>query len=163
MRPDMGSLDGEVRDAAPRGLDIGGPFWAEGGASREYAPDADSAPRELMARYHTLRLADVDLGFAGRRYPRHPVHAAIAALEPGDPLAVRPVEQGWQLHATAGQVVGRLAKGYTPPEGSDLRARGHAVATWSSEASEPQFRPGYRCDDWEVVVPELIVDADSTT
>ena len=103
------------------------------------------------------------MGFAGRRSPRHPVHAAIAALEPGDPLAVRPVKQGWHLHADTGEVVGRLATGYTPPDGADLRARVHAVATWSSEASEPQFRPGYRCDNWEVVVPELIVDGHGTT
>ena len=164
MRP-AASRDGEVHDAAPRGLDIGGPFWAEGGAHadrREYDPIADPARRELKARYHALRLADVDLGFAGRHATSHPLHATIASLEPGDPLTVRLVKQRWQLHAVTGEVVGRLAASYTPPDGADLRARVHAVATWSSEASEPQFRPGYLCDDWEVVVPELIVDADGT-
>ena len=164
MRP-AARRDGEVRDAPLRGLDIGGPFWGEGSvhaARREYAPAAGPAPRELIARYHPLRLADVDIGFPGRRSPHHPLHAAIASLTPGDPLAVRPVKQRWQLHAVTGEVVGRLAAGYTPPDGADLRARVHAVATWSSEASEPQFRPGYLCDDWEVVVPELIVDADGT-
>ena len=166
MRRAVTGRDGEVHDAVPRGLDIGGPFWAGGGtyaASRAYAPVDDPAPRELTALYRTLRLADVDLGFAGRRSRRHPMHAAIAALEPGDPLVVRPGKQGWQLHADTGQVVGRLATDYTPPPGADLRARVHAVATWSAEASEPQYRPGYRCDDWEVVVPELIVDAHGTT
>ena len=164
MRP-TASRDGEVHDAAVRGLDIGGPFWGESGAHavrREYAPVAEHAPSELTARYQTLRLADVDLGFAGRRDPRHPLHAAIASLAPGDPLTVRSVKQGWQLHAITGELVGRLAAGYTPLKGANLRARVHAVATWSSEASEPHFRAGYRCDDWEVVVPELIVDADRT-
>ena len=166
MRRAVTSRDGEVHDAVPRGLDIGGPFWAGGAtyaASRAYAPVDDPAPRELTALYRTLRLADVDLGFAGRRSRRHPMHAAIAALEPGDPLVVRQGKQGWQLHADTGHVVGRLAADYTPPPGADLRARVHAVATWSAEASEPQYRPGYRCDDWEVVVPELIVDAHGTT
>jgi ATP-dependent DNA helicase RecQ len=86
------------------------------------------------------------------------VHTAIAGLEPGDPLAVRPVKQRWQLLAGTGEVVGRLAAGYTPPGGADLRGRVHALATWSAEASEPEYRASYRCDDWEVVVPELIVD-----
>ncbi len=55
-----------------------------------------SAPTEpppagpgLDFRYRRLGLGDVDLGFAGRHGARHPVHRAIAALAPGDPLEVR--------------------------------------------------------------------------
>lgn len=164
MRRAANSRDDEVHDVARRGIEVGGPFPAEGSYAvrREYAPIGDPAPRELTGRYRTLRLADVDLGFAGRRPAGHPVHAAIADLAPGDPLVVRPVKQGWQLHTESGEVVGRFATAYTPPDGADLRARVHAVATWSSEASEPQFRPSYRRDDWEVVVPELIVDGHGT-
>ena len=46
----------------------------------------------LDSRYRQLRLRDVDLGFAGRYGARHPVHRAIAALAPGDPLEMRITE-----------------------------------------------------------------------
>ena len=44
---------------------------------------------ELVRRYQRLSLRDVFLGFGGYRGQEHPVHAAIAALSPGDPLQAR--------------------------------------------------------------------------
>ena len=163
MRNRQPRRDPEARDAPMRGLGVGGPFWfdnADYATRRESAPPVGPLP-ELALSYRTLGLADVDMGFAGRRDARDHVHGAIAALKPGDRLGVRSSSQGWQLTNEAGQVVGRLAKAYQPPAEHGLRARVHAIATWSAEASEPEFRTSYRCDAWEVVVPELILKAQS--
>ena len=36
-----------------------------------------------------------------------------------------------------------------------------AVVTWDRERSEPQYQDRLLCDDWEVVVPELVFEPDS--
>ena len=139
-------------------------------------------PPALESRYRRLGLRDVDLGFAGRLDARHPVHRAIAALSPGDPLQVRgaatrhprrtgrqdrsppddPPEANsaprrWELLDRTGTVVGRLAGRFDPPSGMQCRsATVLAVVAWSREASEPEYHDGIRCETWEVVVPELV-------
>ena len=139
-------------------------------------------PPALESRYRRLGLRDVDLGFAGRWDTRHPVHRAIAALSPGDPLEVRvaatrhprrtgrqdrslpddppeahPAPRRWELLDRIGTVVGRLAGGFDPPSGMQCRsATVLAVVAWNRDASEPQYHDGIRCETWEVVVPELV-------
>ena len=160
MKSNTGTDVLEVRDAPRSGLDVAARFWIDDGAhlTRLERPTTASVPHELDRRYRTLGLKDIDIGYAGRRDRRHRVHGAIAALRPGDPLTVRESKDGWQLTSGANVVVGRLAKGYAVPPCTELGARVYAVATWSREASEPEFRPSYRCDEWEVVVPELVFD-----
>ena len=130
---------------------------------------ADGLPRgsaepavELARRYRRLGLDDVHVGFAGRYGVRHPVHRAIAALAPGDPLEVQVVGHGpWKLLDREGVVVGRLAKRFEPPAGMrHVAGTVHAVVAWSREASDPEFQSGIKCDRWEVVVPELVFEPD---
>ncbi len=112
---------------------------------------------EMTTRYQRLSLRDVDLGFAGRQPASNPVQRAITALSPGDPLRVRTTQQPWLLLDRAGNVVGRLAKGYTPPDAMRLRsATALAVVTRSRTDSEPQYQDALKCEKWEVVVPELV-------
>ena len=113
-------------------------------------------------RHVRTTLEDVDLGFAGRRHARHPMHGDIAALSMGDPLKVRVEETGrWRLLGPAGRSVGRLARSFKPPRGMRCRsAKVFAAVGWSREASEPEFRDAMRCDAWEVVVPELVFEPD---
>ena len=86
-----------------------------------------------------------------------PVHRAITALSPGDPLRVRTTQQPWQLLDHAGNVVGRLAKGYTPPPAMRLRtATVLAIVMRRRSDSEPQYQNALKCEEWEVVVPELV-------
>ena len=117
-------------------------------------------PAALEYCYVRSGLKDVDLGFAGRRGTRDPVHDAIAGLSPGDPLDTRITGQGRrELLDKTGAVVGRLAGSFQPPPGTRCRSASVlAVVGWSREASEPEYHDSIRCDAWEVVVPELVFE-----
>ena len=123
---------------------------------------AELPPCPAAAKYHHIRptLQDVDLGFAGRRPPGHPLHVAIAALSIGDPLDVRAEQDGrWVLRDRDGCAVGRLARSFAPPPGTRCRSAAvYAVAGWSRDASDPRYRDSVLCDAWEVVVPELVFE-----
>ena len=113
----------------------------------------------LARQYRRPALGEIDLGFAGRHYVVDPVHRAIAALSPGDPLEARVNERGrWELLNRSGTVVGRLANTFKPPHGTRCSsATVLAVVAWS-RASAPQYKDSVKCDTWEVVVPELVFD-----
>ena len=116
-------------------------------------------PSPAMGYRHVrAELKHVDLGFAGRHPSGDPVHGAIAALCPGDPLKLRIGPSGrWELLNATGRVVGRLAKKFQPPTGMRCRsATVLAVIVRSRGQSEPEYRDHIRCDSWEVVVPELV-------
>ena len=119
-----------------------------------------TAPPELLYRHVRPSLKDVDLGFAGRHGTHHPIHRAIAALSPGDPLRARIADHGrWQLTDGAGTTVGRLTKSFRPPAGMRCRSVSMlAVVGWRRELSEPKYRDAIKCDAWEVVVPELVFE-----
>ncbi len=112
---------------------------------------------EMTTRYKRLSLRDIDLSFAGRYRANTPVHRTIAALAPGDPLQVWTTQRPWRLLDRSGNRVGRLAKGYTPPAAMRLQsATVLAVVTRSRTDSEPQYQNALKCEEWEVVVPELV-------
>ena len=105
-------------------------------------------------------LEDVDLGFAGRRGERDPIHRAIVALKPGDQLKLSITDRGrWLLLDEKGKAVGRLAKGFKPQAGMRCRAASVlAVVGWSREDTDPKFHDTIKCNAWEVVVPELVFE-----
>ena len=114
---------------------------------------------ELSRRYRQLSLRDVYLSFAGRKPPSDRVHRAIAALSPGDRLRVRQQSDWWELVDRRRVVVGTLARGFEPP--TDMRcidATVTALVSWSHKHSDPQYHKQLQCDDWEVVVPELVFE-----
>ncbi len=120
--------------------------------------------QELSRRYRRLKLSDVVLSFAGYRQANHPVHAAIAALSPGDRLDVRADAGRWEFVNSGGVAVGRTASGFKPPEGMRCAfASVMGVVAWGRDWSEPQYRDHLRCDAWEVVVPEMVFEPDSGT
>ena len=125
-------------------------------------PAALPAPVPELARsYRRFSLGDVFLSFAGYRRPGHPVHRAIAALSPGDPLQVCAGSDRWELLDRDGLVVGQLARNFKPP--SHMRceyATVMAIVRWDRERSEPQFQANLRAGSWEVVVPELVFRPD---
>ena len=135
-----------------------------------------SAPApELGRRYRRPALNEINLGFAGRRRARDPVHRAIAALSPGDPLKVRVLDGGrLELLDRSGTAVGRLAKGFRPPPSTRcVAATVRAVVSWSREESEPSIGrassaiPGrWWCRSWcsrraDERAPPLVVPLDA--
>ena len=119
-------------------------------------------PPELARIHKELSLREVFLSFAGYRHPNHRVHGAIAALTAGDHLQVRTGVKRWELLNHNGVVVGELAGSFEAPAGLRcISAKVHAIATWSREQSEPQYQSSLRCDNWEVVLPELVFEPDS--
>ena len=111
-------------------------------------------------RFSRLDLRDVNLGFAGYRDARHPLHRSISALSQGDPLGIRIVNGRWELLDRSGAVVGQLARKFTPPDGMRCdSATVFAIVAWSRDDSEPQYRDRIKCDDWEAVVPELVFES----
>ncbi len=116
---------------------------------------------ELAHRYRRLSLRDIFLSFAGYRRAGNPVHRAIAALSPGDSLDVRSGPKRWELLDREGTVIGQLASSFAPPEGMRCAfATVLAVVSWDKEKSEPQYQDSLRCENWEVVVPELVFEPD---
>ena len=108
-------------------------------------------------------LKEVNLGFAGRQNASRPVHHAIAALSHGDQLKTRVTKTGyeerWELLNQKGIVVGRLAKEFKPPPKKRCRSASVlAVVGWNREGSKPEYRNSMKCDNWEVIVPELIFE-----
>ncbi len=116
-------------------------------------------PSPAMGYRHVRAgLRDVALSFPGYCISNHPVHAAIAALSPGDPLETRVGIHGrWELLDATGCVVGHLAKAFQPPPGMRCcAATVLAIIVWSRGASEPRYQGRIQCNSWEVVVPELV-------
>ena len=112
---------------------------------------------ELGRRYSPLSMRDVDLSFAGRYHAGAAVHGAIAALSPGDPVGLRQVADRWELCDWRGVIIGRLSRAFTPPAGMGfLCGQVKAVIVRRCEDSEPEYQATLRCDQWEVVLPELV-------
>ena len=120
--------------------------------------DLPPAPPEMELSYHRLSLRDVQLSFPGYRYPRDPIHQAIAQLSPGDPLQVRTGRTPWELVDAGGVAVGRLARSYDLPRNpGSISATVLAIGTWDRTKSDPEYQDRLKTDRWEVVIPELAV------
>ena len=112
-------------------------------------------PPELALRRRVLELKQIFLDFPGQRAPGNPIHGAIRELGAGDELKARQANGAWELTTIEGQPVGRLAQAYRP-EGRLQSARVHAVIGRQREDSAPDFQSRLKCDEWEVVIPELV-------
>lgn len=116
-------------------------------------------PPELFRQHKTLSLGDIDLSFAGRYGNDHKVHRSIWKLAVGDRIELRDRDGKLELHDQGGQIVGRLAKAFRlPPDMYCIEARVAAVSTRREDDSDPEYREYLRCDRWEVVVPELVLE-----
>jgi ATP-dependent DNA helicase RecQ len=115
------------------------------------------APGPLAHRYITPGLKEIDLGFAGSKHPSSRIHAAIARLQPGDVLRYVADERGIRLDDTHGVTVGRFSQHFTPPAGlACCNARVRALLVWRRSDSAPEYFARCKCEQWEVVLPELV-------
>lgn len=120
------------------------------------APSPAMPSHILEREYMTLTPANVDIGFAGRFHPRNRVHAILKRLQPGDALQLTRAKEQW-LFEYNGQVVGRLARSFNPPQNMYcIQARVHAMLVRFRMDSDPLYADSIECDRWEVVIPELV-------
>lgn len=113
---------------------------------------------ELGRQYRRLDMSEIDLGFPGRQSAHNLVHR-IKKLLPGDSLVLQQSLDHWELLDSDGAVVGRLSRAFSMPPGMEcVEARVAAVIVRRREDSEPEFQDWYKCDKWEVVLPELIFE-----
>ena len=95
-----------------------------------------------------------------RRVPE--LRGIQTSRRPGDRLQVRPRRNRWELLDRDGRVVGQLAGSFSVPDGMRCRfATVLAIVMWSREKSEPEYQDNLRCDEWEVVVPELVFEPEA--
>jgi ATP-dependent DNA helicase RecQ len=102
----------------------------------------------------------VDLSFAGRLNEANPSLDAIQRLQAGEPISLGRKGDRWHIHDSAGTSVGRLARSYEPPPGTEfVRAEVSAVMVRRLDDSEIGYRDRLQRDRWHVVVPELVFRA----
>lgn len=141
-----------LTSAAAQAQDANSP-WCIRASTMLPAPD----PR-LQRQYLRLDLSGVDLGFAGRHGPAHPIHRALAALQVDMPLTLRQNAAKWELLDVQGNVVGKLAASFAlPPSMTCIEARVFAVVVWRREDSDAPYQTMLQCDAWEVLLPELVL------
>ena len=114
-------------------------------------------PPGLKHRYVIPSLKEITLSFAGWKPANDLIHHRIAALKVGDSLQLVADERGYALLTPDGQRIGRFAKNFTPPAGLNcLSAKVHAILTWRKRDSDAEYQDRCQCEQWEVVVPELV-------
>lgn len=129
------------------------------GILRRGEPAVGVLSPQLRRRHVRPELAEVDLGFGGRKPARDRVHEAIARLAPGDPLRLHRDGDAWALLDANAVVVGRMARRFCPPGGmACLGGRVLAVITRTKNDGDASYLQSYRCARWEVVVPELVFE-----
>ncbi|SIQ81360.1 ATP-dependent DNA helicase RecQ [Aromatoleum tolulyticum] len=106
---------------------------------------------------HRIWCADpekVVLSWPGRFVPSAPIHCALAALDVGSPLVLRPRSNGgagWEITDASGVVVGRMSSKFQPPEGEVVAVRVAAMLVRHAREDEQ----GLKCRSWELALPEI--------
>lgn len=121
----------------------------------------DQLPAGLSRRFELLGLGEVDMDFVGRSQDAA-VQRAIAELKNGDELVIEPLsgQQRWAIQTVTGQMVGRTAQTYAPPAGQIVTARVAAICVRRLQDVTTEWQSRMAVAEWEVVLPELVVDQD---
>jgi ATP-dependent DNA helicase RecQ len=120
-------------------------------------PSPIATPEARLDRqYIQPSLKEINIGFAGRHESTHPVHNHIARLTYGSPLYLQAENGVWYLLDEHGQKVGKMFKDFTLPEGMHCtEAHVSAIIIWRKEDADAKYGEP-KCEQWEVVVPELV-------
>lgn len=106
---------------------------------------------------HRIWCADPEkivLSWPGRFAPSAAIHCALAVLDVGRPLALRPRSNGgvgWEITDAAGVVVGRMSSKFHLPQGEIVAVRVAAMRVRHARDDEEDVR----CHVWELVLPEI--------
>ncbi len=114
-----------------------------------------ASDRRLAHRTWTANPEQIVLSWPGYFSPKAPIHRAIAALETGSELALRPREDGkpgWEIADRNGMAVTRMSQSFKPPAGKIIAVRVAAILVRRAKKSEVEK---LRCASWELVLPEF--------
>lgn len=119
--------------------------------------DLPAPPPEVSRKYRRLSPAEMDLGFAGRHSARHPIHSAIARMQPGDPIELRQVQDRFYLVNVLGNIIGRLSQASSAPSGMKcIAASVAAIVVRKREDEQDGYKALVNTDKWEIVIPDLV-------
>lgn len=120
---------------------------------------------ELAYRYQRLGWGEINLDFAGTRPKEHTLHRRIAALSVGSPLTIREEKIGnWVLCDAQDTIVGKLSRSFKSPKGMrciEAHVAAIHVRCIKDVSDEHKARMSDQCEDWEMLVPELVFAPDS--
>lgn len=121
-------------------------------------PSPIAAPgAKLDRQYIQPSLKEINIGFAGRYESTHQVHGQIARLTYGSPLNLQAENGNWYLLDEQGQKVGKMFKDFTPPQGMQcIEAHVSTIIVWRKKDDADAKYGEPKCEQWEVVVPELV-------
>ncbi len=107
---------------------------------------------------HRTWIADPEqivLSWPGYFSATAPVHKAIAALEVGSLLQLRPRSDGkpgWEIADLNDVAVTRMAQKFEPPAGTIIEVRVSAVLARKAKKGEAA---NLKCNSWELILPEI--------
>jgi ATP-dependent DNA helicase RecQ len=127
--------------------------------TRRVIPDMEAFPGPRRY-FQSAEARMVDLSFAGRQRQDHPTLAAIADARIGDPIALVMKQSRWHLQDPRGRDLGRMSKNFAPPPNTQfVSGEVAAILRWRKEDGDEAFHSMLKRDAWEVVIPELVFEA----
>ncbi len=123
---------------------------------RKVMPDvSDSATDHNIYQLPSLDM--VFLSFAGRKYDRHEIHAAVAGAKVGDPVTLHFDGKFWTILDGYRRVLGSMSGSWNPPVNHHL-LEGYvgAIVKWRKSDNDEKHRDQLKRDEWESVLPEFI-------
>lgn len=115
--------------------------------------------KEIDRQYIRPPLEHIDIGYAGRFPTNNAIHAAIAQLEVNSSIHLVSKDSAWFLYDCAGNVVGKMAKAFQPPEDKKfVSGCVLAVITRKKADSDEKYTSLSKSEQWEVIVPEFIFE-----
>ena len=122
-------------------------------------PEPDISRKEFAERIMHCSLKDVFLSYPGLKGTRPAVRSAIERLKPGDKVTMTRAKERWTILDGHGNAVGRMAKNWDLPEGTQMvHSEVLGAFVWRKEdtdANKPDFQ--LALPEWEVVVPKLVL------
>lgn len=118
-------------------------------------PDVPLSTPGLDRRIWRASPEHVVLSWPGRFASGASIHRAIAALDAGSALQIRPRSgkgKGWELADGSGTTVARLSSGFELPRGTIVEVRVAAILT---RQAKPEEAGSVRTRTWELVLPEI--------
>jgi ATP-dependent DNA helicase RecQ len=128
---------------------------------REFTGKTSEEAR-LFFNYQVLSLEDIHLGYPGWFGPRHPIHAALAALQPGDKLHLARDQGGnLELRNAASTPIARLSKRAQIEWSTRLDAIKEvrflaAVRRTAEQEADSARRERLQVQTWEIPLVEIV-------